>query len=151
MFFLSPPTGCQYITKTTYNMEVPRQPANWVKTDETQRWPSLWIGFQYNPYNGDVFNMNFVPPLLNWGPDNSISKGTRPAVFYSGNKCYGDGYGTIPAYNYTNISLAFKEPVKSFADVILYTNATHTERRTKDNGIKWTVNPITIAEDNLTE
>lgn len=72
MFYLGPTTGGQYITKATYNMEVPNPPTNWVKTDEAQRWLSLWIGVQDNPNNGDVLDMNFVQPLLNWGPDNSV-------------------------------------------------------------------------------
>ncbi|KAJ0297976.1 uncharacterized protein N0V96_012048 [Colletotrichum fioriniae] len=216
MFYLGPTTGGQYITKATYSMEVPNPPTNWVKTDETQRWLSLWIGVQDNPNNGDVLNMNFVQPLLNWGPDNSVwgcsapntqwcaaastyqpsgqigqayvpvnkeatlefeislnsstdmidqkiwqngdlissesdSKGMRPAVFYSGNECYGDGCGTLPAYKYTNITLVFDKAVTNLADIISYTNATHTEWQTKDNGITWTVDSITIAEDNLTE
>ncbi|GJC81165.1 hypothetical protein ColLi_04003 [Colletotrichum liriopes] len=190
MFYFGPTTGGQYITKATYNMEVPSPPTNWVKSDETQRWLSLWIGVQDNPSNGDVLNMNFVQPLLNWGPDNSVwgcsapntqwcaaastytpsgqigqpyvkvnkeatlefeTKGMRPAVFYSGNECYGDGCGTLPAYRYTNITLVFNKAVDKLGDLVSYTNATHTEWQTKDNGITWTIDSITIAEDNLTE
>ncbi|UQC76912.1 uncharacterized protein CLUP02_02378 [Colletotrichum lupini] len=210
MFYLGPTTGGQYITKATYNMEVPNPPTNWVKTDETQRWLSLWIGVQDNPNNGDVLNMNFVQPLLNWGPDNSVwgcsapntqwcaaasnyqpsgqigqayvpvnkeatlefeislnsstdmidqkiwqngdlissesdSKGMRPAVFYSGNDT-----PISPLFS-TNITLVFDKAVTNLAEIISYTNATHTEWQTKDNGITWTVDSITIAEDNLTE
>ncbi|GKT96061.1 hypothetical protein Ct61P_13911 [Colletotrichum tofieldiae] len=177
MFYFGPTTGGQYITKATYNMEVPSPPTNWVKSDETQRWLSLWIGVQDNPSNGDVLNMNLVQPLLNWGPttpsgmqcpEHTVigqpyvkvnkeatlefeTKGMRPAVFYSGNECYGDGCGTLPAYRYTNITLVFNKAVDKLGDLVSYTNATHTEWQTKDNGITWTIDSITIAEDNLTE
>lgn len=72
MFYLGPTTGGQYIAKATYSMEVPAPPKDWVKSNEKERWLSLWIGVQDNPSNGDVLKMNFVQPLLNWGPDNSV-------------------------------------------------------------------------------
>ncbi|KAF3050370.1 hypothetical protein E8E11_009616 [Didymella keratinophila] len=72
MFYLGPTTGGQYITKATYSLSVPAPPTDYVKTDADKRWLSLWIGLQDNPNSGDVLNMNFVQPLLNWGPNNEV-------------------------------------------------------------------------------
>jgi len=71
-FYLGPTTGGQYITKATYSLAVPAPPTDFVTTNEDQTWLSLWIGLQDNPNNADVLNMNFVQPLLNWGPDNEV-------------------------------------------------------------------------------
>ncbi|CAN8103912.1 unnamed protein product [Discula destructiva] len=71
-FYLGPTTGGQYITKATYSMVPPSPPTDYGRTDAEKTWISLWIGLQENPYSEDVMNMNFVQPLLNWGPDNSV-------------------------------------------------------------------------------
>ena len=72
MFYLGPTTNGQYITKATYSLSVPVPPTDFLTSEQDQRWLSLWIGLQDNPNNGDVLNMNFVQPLLNWGPNNEI-------------------------------------------------------------------------------
>ena len=72
MFYLGPTTNGQYITKATYSLSVPVPPTDFLTSEQDQRWLSLWIGLQDNPNNGDVLNMNFVQPLLNWGPSNEV-------------------------------------------------------------------------------
>lgn len=71
-FYLGPTTGGQYITKATYSLTVPAPPTDFLTDDQDQRWLALWIGLQDNPTNVDVLNINFVQPLLNWGPNNQV-------------------------------------------------------------------------------
>lgn len=72
MFYLGPTTNGQYITKATYSLTVPAPPTDYLTDKPDERWLSLWIGLQDNPTNADVLKMNFVQPLLNWGPQNEV-------------------------------------------------------------------------------
>ncbi|KAF2626117.1 hypothetical protein BU25DRAFT_301544, partial [Macroventuria anomochaeta] len=72
MFYLGPTTNGAYITRATYSLSVPAPPTDYLTTNADERWLSLWIGLQDNPSNSDVLNMNFVQPLLNWGPNNEV-------------------------------------------------------------------------------
>ncbi|KAF2634711.1 hypothetical protein P280DRAFT_413155 [Massarina eburnea CBS 473.64] len=72
MFYLGPTTNSQYITKATYSLSVPAPPTDYLTSSPDERWLSLWIGLQDNPNTSDVLDMNFVQPLLNWGPNNAI-------------------------------------------------------------------------------
>lgn len=71
-FYLGPTTGGQYITKATYTLVPPAPPTDYRTSNSEQTWLSLWIGLQDNPdTSSNVLDMDFVQPLLNWGPDNT--------------------------------------------------------------------------------
>lgn len=70
-FYLGPTTGGQYITKATYSLVPPSPPTDYRRSNSENTWLSLWIGVQDNPNtSSNVLDMDFVQPLLNWGPDN---------------------------------------------------------------------------------
>ncbi|XPS69711.1 hypothetical protein M3J09_001971 [Ascochyta lentis] len=71
-FYLGPTTNGQYITKATYSLTVPAPPTDYLTTKEDERWLSLWIGLQEKTNTDDVLKMNFVQPLINWGPNNEV-------------------------------------------------------------------------------
>ncbi|KAJ4350949.1 hypothetical protein N0V95_004287 [Ascochyta clinopodiicola] len=71
-FYLGPTTNGQHITKATYTLGAPAPPTDYLTTNPNERWLSLWIGLQDNPNTGDILNMNFVQPLVNWGPNNEV-------------------------------------------------------------------------------
>jgi hypothetical protein len=66
-FYLGPAANGAYVTKATYSLLPPSPPTDYLTSDESDRWLSLWIGIQEN--SNDVLNENFVQPLLNWSPD----------------------------------------------------------------------------------
>lgn len=74
----------------------------------------------------------------------------KPAVFYSGNECYDDGCGTLPAYDWANITIVLNKADSDFAQTLQLYNATSSGLSSSDNGLTWHVDTITIHKDELT-
>jgi hypothetical protein len=60
-----------WIVKATYSVTLPRIPCNYVPGGEEQL--ALWIGMQDNPGNGSTQDINFVQPLVVWGPTSNVT------------------------------------------------------------------------------
>ncbi|KZM25722.1 uncharacterized protein EKO05_0006069 [Ascochyta rabiei] len=121
MFYLGPTTNGQYITKATYSLSVPAPPTDYLTTKEDQRWLALWIGLQNNPNAGDVLNMDFVQPLVNWGPNNEVwgcpadnKHWCATASTYTPTGQIGEDYVPIPS----NTSLDFVVEINSSTGMI---------------------------------
>ncbi|KAF4307739.1 hypothetical protein GTA08_BOTSDO03764 [Botryosphaeria dothidea] len=73
MFYSGPTSNGAYITKTAYSMVPPATPCGYHDGTKEQEELALWIGVQADPTGKDVMDMNFVEPLLNWAPDQSLT------------------------------------------------------------------------------
>lgn len=60
-----------WITKATYSVTLPTFPCGYVPGGEEQL--ALWIGMQDNPGNGSTQDINFVQPLVVWGPTANVT------------------------------------------------------------------------------